>query len=265
MTLLLFGRIVGMGLRQQMAYRLAMWAGLATNLFFGLLRVIVLIALYQAQLSVNGMSLQQAITYSAVAQSVIAFLTVFGSSDLMRTVYSGAIATDLMRPVGFYGYWLARDFGGSLVNLVGRGLVFLLLFRLFYAVDLPNDVIAWLCFGVSLALGWWVSFSWRFLVNLASFWTPDALGVGRALFGISQLFSGFIMPLRLMPDWFRQWSEFTPFPSMVNTPIEVYVGLLSGAELWRALLWQAGWALALFGVAQLVYAAGIRRLVLQGG
>lgn len=265
MNLPLLLRLIGMGLRRQLVYRVAMWAGLATNLFFGLIRAMVLTALYQGQGSVNGMNLAQAITYAAVTQATLAFLTIFGSWDVMRTVYSGAIAGDLMRPLDFYWHWFGRDAGSSLVNLVGRGLVFMLLFRLFYPVALPPDGVAWLGFAVSLFLGWWISFSWRFLVNLAAFWTPDALGVGRALFGMSQLFSGFIMPLRLMPDGFRAFCLLTPFAQIVNAPVEVYLGLLSGAEMVRTLAWQVVWALLLFGVAQFVYRAGVRRLVLQGG
>jgi ABC-2 type transport system permease protein len=109
-NLLLFFRLVEMGVRRQLVYRTAMWAGLATNLFFGLIRAMVLTALYQGQDSVNGMGLAQAITYAAVAQATLAFLNIFGSWDVMRAVYDGAIAGDLMRPINFYWHWLGANF-----------------------------------------------------------------------------------------------------------------------------------------------------------
>ena len=251
--------------KRQMAYRTAMWAGLATNLFFGILRAAVMYALYQGKPAVNGLSMAGAVTFVALTQAMIAFTSIFGSTDIMKTVYSGDISTELLRPMNFFGYWLARDLGGSLVNLAGRGIFFMAVFGLIYAVSLPNGAVGWLGFLISLGLGWLISYSWRFLVNLAAFWTPDAAGVGRGLFGLAQILSGFFIPLRLLPDWFSRFCAFTPFPFMVNTPVEIYLGILSGTELINAILWQAAWLVVLFLLAQVVYHAGIKRLTLQGG
>ncbi len=261
----LFWKVVKTSIKQQLTYRMALWAGLATNLFFGLLRAMLLIALYGARVSVNGLTLEGSLTYVALSQSLIAFLTIFGSWDVMNTVYSGAIGSDLLRPVHLFRFWMARDLGRSLVNLAGRGIIFMALFALFYPVQLPADAGIWLLVILSLVLAWLVSFAWRFLVNLAAFWSPDARGIGRIGFALAQFLSGFIMPLRLLPDWFSDLCKATPFPAMVNTPIEVYLGILSGEHLAGALLLQAGWFLALGLACMLVLRAGIRRLVIQGG
>ena len=122
-----------------------------------------------------------------------------------------------------------------------------------------------MAFALSLILGLLVSFAWRFLVNLAAFWTPNAVGVGRFAFGITWVMSGFFMPLRFFPDWFVTLCHLTPFPAMVNTIIEVYLGVLTGPALLRALLGQALWVVILVVAGQLVLRAGVRRLVIQGG
>jgi ABC-2 type transport system permease protein len=82
---------------------------------------------------------------------------------------------------------------------------------------------------------------------------------------VMNLCSGFLMPLRLYPDWFANLCRLTPFPALFNTTLEVYLGLLSGPELLLALFNQLFWALALSLLAQLVLMAGVRRLVIQGG
>lgn len=265
MQLRTFWKVAQTSLRQQLTYRMALWAGLATNLFFGLLRAVLLVALYGDQASVNGLSLSGSITFIALSQSLIAFLSIFGSWDLMNSVYSGAVGSDLLRPMPFYIYWMGRDLGRSLVNLVGRGVVFMLLFALFYPMDLPSSALTWALFLLSLSLAWLASFSWRFLVNLAAFWSPDARGIGRAGFALAQAFSGFIMPLRLMPDWFSRLCQATPFPAMINTPAEVFLGILPPGALLPALLQQALWVLLLAGACWLALRLGIRRLVIQGG
>jgi ABC-2 type transport system permease protein len=226
---------------------------------------VLLIALYAGQPEVNGLPLSGALNYVGLTQAMIAFLTLFGSMDLMNTIYTGAIGADLLRPVSFYIYWLGRDFGRSLVNLLGRGVLFMLLFGLFFPVVVPSHLEQWLYLVISLLLAWLVSFSWRFLINLAAFWTPDARGILRIAFTASQFLSGFIMPLRLLPDWFSNLVQFTPFPSMVNTSVEIYLGTLAGNAMWQALWLQFVWFLILAGLSQLAYQAGIRRLVIQGG
>jgi ABC-2 type transport system permease protein len=59
--------------------------------------------------------------------------------------------------------------------------------------------------------------------------------------------------------------EFTPFPSMVNTVIEIYLGKLEGFALLLALVKQGLWVLALVMLAQVLLARGSRRLTILGG
>src|SRR5512146_1870403 len=117
----LFLRIVRLSFQQQLTYRAAILSGLATNFFFALLRVSVILALYQGQPVVNGLSLQGAITFVAVTQGRIAFMYVFGTWDLMGTVYNGSVGTDLLKPLHLFTFWMAHDLGRSLVNLILRG------------------------------------------------------------------------------------------------------------------------------------------------
>jgi ABC-2 type transport system permease protein len=260
-----FFRIIRLAFDQQLTYRAALLSGLAANFFFALLRTAVLVALYGSQGEVNQLSLQGAITYVAISQAMIAFLYIFGTYDLMATVYSGSIGADLLKPLHLVTSWMARDLGRSLVNLVGRGVILVALFSLVYPVQLPQRLWQWLAFGLALTLGWLVSFAWRFLVNLSSFWSADARGIARVAYTISQLLSGFIMPLRLYPDWFSQLCKLTPFPALFNTATEIFLGLLSGRELWLALLNQVAWLVALAALTLWLYRAGVRRLVIQGG
>jgi ABC-2 type transport system permease protein len=261
----LFFRIVRLAFQQQLTYRAATLSGLATNFFFALLRVAVILALYKGQDQVNGLSLHGAITFVALTQGLIAFLFVFGTWDVMGTVYNGSVGADLLKPLHLFAFWMARDLGRSLVNLILRGLLLLALFALVYPIVYPTRLEQALALLLALSLGWLISFAWRFIVNLAAFWTPDARGVGRIAFTISGFLSGFIMPLRLYPDWFANLCRLTPFPSLVNTPVEIYLGTLSGRDMWLALLGQLFWMLAMAALSELVLRAGVRRLVIQGG
>jgi len=52
---------------------------------------------------------------------------------------------------------------------------------------------------------------------------------------------------------------------MINTVVEVYLGVVTGPALGLALLTQLGWFLGLAALGQVVLRAGVRTLVIQGG
>ncbi len=110
-----------------------------------------------------------------------------------------------------------------------------------------------------------VSFNWRFIVNLAAFWTPNAVGVNRIAVTLTMFLSGFLMPLRFFPDWFVQLCYLTPFPHMVNAIVEVSLGAFDGAQIARTLFGQAIWIVILYLLGQCMLKAGVKRLVIQGG
>ena len=261
----LFWELSKLSFQRHLAYRAAILAGLLTNFFFGLLRAAVLLALYQAQPEVAGISVQAALTYTGLTQAIIAYVSIFGWYDLMRSVYSGEIASDLLKPMDYFTFWLAQDVGRALTHLLLRGVTIMLIYASIFEITLPASPGRWAALGLALILGLLVSFAWRFLVNLAAFWTPNAVGVGRFAFGITWVMSGFFMPLRFFPDWFVTGCHLTPFPAMVNTIVEIYLGLLSGSMIIRALLEQTLWLIILILAGQLVLRAGVRRLVIQGG
>jgi ABC-2 type transport system permease protein len=261
----LFWELSKLSFQRYLTYRAAAMAGLLTNVFFGFLRAAVLVALYGTRQEVADISVQGAITYTGLTQAVIAYLSIFGWYEIMRSVYNGEVASDLLKPLEYFTFWLAQDVGRAIVNLFLRGLTIMLIYALVFKITLPANAGQWLAFASSLILGLLVSFAWRFLVNLAAFWTPNAVGVGRFAFGITWVMSGFFMPLRFFPDWFVTLCHLTPFPAMVNTIIEVYLGILTGPALLRALLGQALWVVILVVAGQLVLRAGVHRLVIQGG
>jgi ABC-2 type transport system permease protein len=167
-----------------------------------------------------------------------------------------------------------------------RGVPMMLLYALMYPILLPPGVAHWLALAVSLVLALAVSFAWRFLYSLMAFWSSDAVGIARfasttgirnpermrvsvdavgiARFAstLTLILSGFLMPVAFMPDWMVMLMRLTPFPAMVNTPIEIYLGIVNGPELLFALLEQAVWTIILLGVARLILASGVRKLVI---
>ncbi len=249
------------------AYRAATLAGLATNFFFGLLRAFVFIAVFQSsgRATVAGYSLPDLITYTALTQALIAPLYIWSWWDVMLTIKTGEIVSDLTKPFNFHGFWLARDLGRAIFSLLFRGLPILIVYPFFFAISWPVSPAIWPLFALSVLLAIWISFAIRFLVNILAFWLIDAVGVGRLVYFTMTLLSGFIVPVSFFPRWLQNAVAWLPFPAMVNTPIEIFLNHWQGAEVARALGIQLVWFVLLSLLGDSLYRRGARKLVIQGG
>jgi len=175
------------------------------------------------------------------------------------------VGADLLKPMGYFGFWMAQDLGRSLVNLILRGFTIMAFYALAFDISVPASRGQWIALALALTFAWLTSFAWRFVINLSAFWSPNAVGFCRLFFAMSWFLSGFFMPLRFFPEWFQRLCYLTPFPQMINTPIEIYLGELSAAQTVQALAVQVTWITVLAILGQIILMAGVRRLVIQGG
>jgi len=210
--------------RRQLTYRAANLSGLVTNLMFAFFRASVFIALFQQQTAINDLTIQDAVTYAGLTQMMIGYLSFFHWYELAHTVYEGQVGADLLRPLSFFLYWLGIDAGRALTSFLIRSLPLFIVFALFYDISLPQSILQWGITLLSMLLALLISFGWRFMVNLAAFWTPNAIGIGRFAFGLSWIFSGFYMPLAFFPEWLAQISRVTPFGASIYIPIQFFFG-----------------------------------------
>jgi len=251
--------------QRQLAYRQANLAGLLTNLFFGALRAYTLIALYGVRSQIASYTLEAAITYTGLTQAILRPVQIFGWLDLMKTVRTGDIVSDLIKPFDFYFFWLAQDMGANIIHLIVRGVPIVLIYALVTPIVWPLGAGAVTAFAASLLLAMLVSFAWRFCVNIAALWMTDAIGVARLGFTLSMFLSGFVVPVRFFPPWLQAVAYATPFPSLIETPVQIWLGILAGPAAVHAIFQQAVWMVALMSVGRVMLAAGTRRLVIQGG
>lgn len=254
--------------QRMMVYRSAALAGIATNLFFGLLRAYTFIAVFEAsgQLHIGGYSLRDTITYTALTQALGAPLNIFHFDwSIMRTIQSGEIVMELTKPFHYFSFWLSRDLGRAVFQLLFRGLPVLLFFPFFFALTWPASLGHWGLVLLTVFLAMLISFCWRFLVNILAFWFLDAVGIGRFAWLALAFFSGSLVPVAFFPDWLVQVANWTPLPAIVNTPIEIYLGVVTGGDLWNKLAGQFAWLVGLLLLCNLGFHRGRKRLIVQGG
>ena len=84
-------------------------AGIFTNTVFGFIRVYSLIALFAVRPILGGYGISDALTYTFVRQGLIATVVIWGWFEIEECIRTGNVATDLLRPLSFRGYWLAIE------------------------------------------------------------------------------------------------------------------------------------------------------------
>jgi len=251
--------------RRYQAYRAANISGLVTNGFFGVIRSYVFIALYHNRPVAEGYDLVDALTYVWVTQSLIMPLYIWSWQEIALTIRSGAIATDLARPISYFGYWLSQDLGRALYHILYRLFPTIAIGLVLFRVSLPNGPTAWLAFPLALLIAIVISFSFRFMVNVGAFWMTDLRGIYAFSTIFVNLLSGFLVPLAFFPAAIRDVVQYLPFAGMVSIPMSVYLGRFAPGELLGALVLQAAWAAVFIAAAHALLHRATRKLVVQGG
>jgi ABC-2 type transport system permease protein len=251
--------------RRQVIYRWANVAGLLANTFFGAFLSFVLIALFRAQPHVAGYDVHAALRYIWLVQALIMVVLPFGWKDLLLTIRSGEVVTDLSKPCDLYAYWFSREVGRSCYYLLFRGVPTYLLGMLLFGIGLPGDADSWLAFVPTLACAIALGITYRYLANITGFWLMEARSFLVLSEIVAQFFAGSYIPLPLMPPALYAVVQWLPFAGMLNLPVQVILGKMTGVNLVLALVVQCAWVAAFAGLARWFTRRAVLRVVIQGG
>jgi ABC-2 type transport system permease protein len=251
--------------RRQVIYRWANLAGLLTNIFFGVIFSYIIIALFHARPTVAGYSVSDTLRYTWLVQAMVMVVLTFGWYDLMLTIRSGAVISDLSKPCDFYWYWFSRECGRDIYFLIYRGIPTYLAGMLLFGFGVPVDWRYWAAFLVSLLLGASVGIAYRVLYNAVAFWFLEARAIGTLFVVIALFFTGSYVPIPFFPHWLLAITQWLPFNALINVPAEIALGKIPAALLLFELGRQLFWVITMTLLVRIVIAVAARRVVVQGG
>jgi ABC-2 type transport system permease protein len=265
-TIRVYWRLLVAGFRRQSTYRLAALGGLTANITFGLIKVSVLFATVRAAGGqLHGYDTESMSTYIWLSQGLLGCVNLNGQTDLALRVKDGQVAVDFLRPIDLQAATVATEVGRSLFSLIPRGIPSVLLGALIVGMAMPTNPVFYLLGALSLVLASTVSAATAYLVAVAGFWLVETRGLQIFYMLASGFLSGLFVPISLFPGWLRAVAEATPFPSMMQYPVNVLTGLGGVANVAGEVLVQAAWLAGTVAVGQLLTRAGRRKLEVQGG
>ena len=261
----LYTFLLKLQLLNALAYRFEYLSSIGRNLFFLLGSVFLWRTAYRGIDQVAGVTEGQMVTYAVVAVLMNACFIVSIDNVLFGKIRAGEIALDLIRPVNLVWYWMTEDVGRSLAAVTQFALPLLAISLLFVAPPLPAGVGAWVHFLPSCALSFLLLWQLSVLVGMTAFWVTDFGDVSAVKTSLVFALSGRLVPMWLFPDFIADASRWLPFQYMFQVPLEIYIGRVSGQEVFHTLFVQGIWVAVFALLTGFVWRRARRRVFVQGG
>jgi ABC-2 type transport system permease protein len=254
-------------------YRAAALAGLWTQIFFGLVLVMIYEAFYGSTTARQPMTFAEIVSYVWLGQALLAMLPWNADAEIRAMVRGGGVAYELCRPVDLYALWYARAvalrtaptvlrafpmsvFAVAVLPLIGLGE---------WALSSPPSIDAAIAFAATLVCTLLLGCALTTLINISLLWTVSGDGAAVLLTSMATFLSGMIVPLPLFPDWAQPVVRALPFAGLADLPFRVFTGHIPAAAVVPVLAHQLFWTVALVLIGRWLLSRGVRRLVVQGG
>ncbi len=255
-------------------YRTAALAGVATQLFWGFVKVMVLEAFFTHATSAQPMNFREAVGYVWLGQAFLMVIVPWsGDREIQDLIRSGAVGYDLLRPTDLYNFWFTRALAMRTAPLFLRAIpllcvtIFILpLVRLFqWSLSFPPSFAAFIAFFLSFIGAILLSSAITMLLTVSMMWTLSGEGINSILPSLVSILSGMIVPLPFFPEWIQPILNALPFSGLLDRPFRLFTGNLPPNALLGVLLHQAFWIIVIVLLGRFLVNRGVQKLVIQGG
>jgi ABC-2 type transport system permease protein len=272
-ALLPYRAVLAARFRVLLQYRAAALVGVITQLFWGALRIMVLVAFVTSSTDRSPMSIEQIVAYVWLGQALLVLVPWSIDNELAEQVRSGGVAFELVRPADLYFMWFARTLAfrtaraslrcAPIVVLAMGVFPFVGLER--WALPLPPTPEAAALFLAALLGLVLLSTAITMLLHVNLLHALTGLGANQIMPALVFLFSGLTVPLPFYPDWLQPLLELQPLRGLGDVPFRIYTGHIGIAAGVRDVAQQFVWSAVLIVVGRLLLARATRRIVVQGG
>ena len=180
--------------------------------------------------------------------------------QINEEVRQGQMSMRLLRPVHpFVQYAVSHVAAVPLRGIVALPVTAIILITSARA-SISHDPAQVVMFLPSIAAAWILTFAFLFALGSCAFFLDKAMSLMEVYFGVFAIFSGYLIPLALLPWWLRDAAAYLPFRFMLSVPVEIITSRGMGAgEAARLVGLQCAWAAAMLVISMAVWRAGVRR------
>ena len=248
-----------------MQYRGAAFAGICTQLFWGLIMVMILKAFFHESRQSQPLTFSQAATFVLLAQALLQLVPWTIDKELEAQVKGGNVVYELVRPLDLYWLWFSRALAMRLTPTLLRAVPIFILAGLFLELSAPVSAAALFSFMASLIFSIILSAAITTCVIISLFWTLSGEGIQRLMPHMTVLLSGLVVPIPLFPSWLQPFMLAQPFRAIIDIPSRLYTGVIPASEAIFYLAFQLVWAVFFIFLGKKLMQKALKQFVVQGG
>jgi len=251
--------------RQNSTYKTNSLMYIISSMLSIMVQVSIWTTLYKNNNVVNGVTLQDMLTYTLLTTLISVFAATNIGERLAERVRTGEIAGDFVRPVRLKYFLISEQIGSTLYKFLFSVTPVFVISLFFVSFTIPSDPIVLVLFIVSVILGFILSNSMMYSLGLLVFWLKDSGYVRWFNKAFTLLFGGAAVPLWFYPENFRLVANYLPWRLISYEPISIYLEKVSGIAAWHTILLQIVWII-LFDLLGIYIWKKVQKYVfVQGG
>ncbi|EOD00509.1 ABC transporter permease [Caldisalinibacter kiritimatiensis] len=258
-----------MRLLKGLQYKVAAYAGVLTQFFWGFMYIMIFQAFYNSTKIPQPISFRELVQVVWLQQSFLMFIMLWiRDNELINHIIKGNIAYELCRPTDLYCFWYAKLIAQRLSGAILRCIPIIFVAFLLpspYNFSLPPDFISFILFLITLILGLILIVAISMLLYISMFYTLSPTGSFLVFAVFGEFFSGMLIPVPLMPDTLKKIVYILPFRYTSDLPFRIYAGNIGITEALISIGVQILWISLLVILGKLWMNKALKRIVVQGG
>lgn len=260
-TMLKLGK---MEFRQYNIYKSNFWLFTLNRIVEIVVYIFVWQAIYNQTGDAGGYTLSQMITYYILVFTLVSLATWGINEDMAHSIRNGKINKELLNPLTYFQYYFGMNLGELAFALV-VGIATFIICNIFWSISFPVSITNFMLFIIVILLGIPITFFLQMIAGTVGFYSNSIWGMQILRKAIISIFSGIIAPITLFPGWFQTLANILPFQELIYTPINIWLGQISVAEVWPIIIKQITWGIVLYIVAKIFFNHAIRKVTINGG
>lgn len=176
----------------------------------------------------------------------------------------GEISGLLLKPMPFLLDWSANNISEKIIKLL---FLFpaVLITGFWLSVGIPSlEIGQWILVIVTTAAAGIIYFLLDVIIGMLAFWLEETRSFQDLFLVFESFFSGRMIPLVVLPIFWKNIAFFLPFRYMLSLPLEILLRQLSSSQIYRALAMQSGYLIVAILIYKFIFNRGIKRYGASG-
>lgn len=250
---------------EKMAYTKAIWFDMISTTASILVYYFLWKTVFQERNELAGFTMAEMTSYVILSKVLASQFWGGINQTFAGWIYSGAIGSELLRPVSLFVSLFSRRVGEFGFYIIFKAIPLIIVSYFTLGGSGPAGMVNLLLFLLSVLVALVIMFYVEMIVGMWCFYTLFHYPLTYIKRAILELLSGGVVPLFLFPDAVAKVLNFLPFAGLVSIPVNIYLGKYSLREYGIYILIQIFWAAVMCLAAHGFYRHVIKKVVVQGG